>query len=55
MLCLYMTVLTGVLCSTAVLTTCLHSYGTVIGIHTQNVFIAKMGGKEIYVSTVHLP
>lgn len=23
--------------------------------HTQNVFIAKMGGKEIYVSTVHLP
>lgn len=35
-----MTVLTGVLCSTELLTR-LHNHGIIIGMHIQNVFIAK--------------
>lgn len=33
--------LTGVLCSTLLLVKCLHSYGTIIGIHIEYVFIAR--------------
>lgn len=44
----FMTVLTGVLCSTVVLT-CLHNHGTIIGMQIQYVFIAK---KERFMSVL---
>lgn len=44
--------LTGVLSSTVVLINCLHTHGTIIGMHLQYVFIIER--EEIYAGTVHL-